>query len=327
MTRRGHKRAAPGEHFVLVPEWILVSDRWHALSVDARAIAIDICMRWNGESKPKFRIINNNGSIHYGCREAARVGIKKDAAAHALNELLAAGFLDPGRVWEPGFLGDGKRRAREFRITFLPTHGHVASLRNATNNTRRVLIEHRLLKSAAYRSMPSAAKVVLLELIRRENGSNNGRIRYGADFGPHIGLSADVTKRALRQVQDRGFIVISAAANKRAGVPRKWRLTTVKADGKAATTDFLNWRPKNGIPVSLVPLKAPDGLAGAPKRAPVASLDNHAEAPDETHNRQVSQGSQGNSPARSGPSEGGAFTGTSETLLEYQYPVTLHHRR
>ena len=71
MTRRGHKRAAPGEHFVLVPDWILVSDRWHALSVDARAIAIDICMRWNGESKPKFRIINNNGSIHYGCREAA----------------------------------------------------------------------------------------------------------------------------------------------------------------------------------------------------------------------------------------------------------------
>jgi hypothetical protein len=279
-------------------------------------------MRWNGESRPQFGIINNNGSIHYGCREAGRAGIKKDAAAHALKELLVAGFLDTGRLWEPGFLGDGKRRAREFRITFLPTHGHIASLRSGTNNTRRILIEHRLLKSAAYRSVPSAAKVVLMELMRRENGSNNGRIKYGADFGPYIGLSADVTKRALRQIQDSGFIVMTAAANKRAGVPRKWRLTTVKADGKAATMDFLNWQPKNGTPVSLVPLNSPDGLAGAPKHAPVASLDNHSETPDETQNRQVSRGSRGNSPARTGLSEGAEVYGHQRDTS--RMPVTRH---
>ena len=70
MTRRRqrYKRATPGEPFLLMPEWVLNSDPWLTMSVDARVIVIDVCTRWNGETFWKVRI-NNNGAIHYGARQ------------------------------------------------------------------------------------------------------------------------------------------------------------------------------------------------------------------------------------------------------------------
>jgi hypothetical protein len=285
MRRRRYRRAAPGERFLLMPEWVLVHEHWRAASANARAILVDICSRWNGPSRPKFEIVNNNGAIHYGCREAARIGIKKDAAARALTALIDAGFLRPKQD-TPAFAADGKHRAREFRVAFLPTHGHVPTWHNPTSNTRRIMLELRILRSTAYTSMPSAAKVVLIEMMRRETGGNNGHIRFGEKDGGHINLTVDVMKRAIPQVKNHGFIVETAPANKHRGIPRKWRLTMFKADGKAATDDFLQWPSKNVIPVSLAHLNSADGLSGAPKLRSVESAAIVADAAADHQNAQ-----------------------------------------
>jgi hypothetical protein len=91
MRRRRYQRATRGEAFLLMPEWILNSDRWLDLSVDARVVFVDIAMRWNGPTIPKYRI-NNNGRIGYGCRAAPRreSGIGKNPAARALSELIGS---------------------------------------------------------------------------------------------------------------------------------------------------------------------------------------------------------------------------------------------
>ena len=299
MSGRRYKRAAPGERFLLMPEWILVHERWRALSADARVILIDVCVRWNGPTMAKLERINNNGRIGYGCRSAARTGIKKDAAAHAVTELIEAGFLR--LTGNSGFGADGKRHASEFRVTFFPTHRHLPTWRNPTSNTRRILIENRLVRSAAYVSLASAGKAVLIEMMRRENGRNNGLIRYGSEDGRQIGLSLQVTKRAINQVEDRGLIVMTARATKRRGSRRKWRLTMSKADGKAATMDFLKWRPT----VSLVNLEPADGLAGEPQRTSARSGAKRSETTIDDQKDQGLQEHVTNSPARNTPSNGG----------------------
>lgn len=249
--------------FLLIDEWVLLHPSWRALSAHARAIMIHIWMRWNGKSDQKTRKFNNNGQITYACREARQIDIDKNAATRGLAELVKLGFLDPSGSWQPGFVADGKRRAREFRITFLSTHGRTATWKNHTKNTRRLAFEHRLLRSSAYRTLPSTGKVVLIEMRRRDNGNNNGHIRFGGRDGVRIGLSPDVTERAINQLKQRGFVVETVLGHKRLGIAREWRLTMVKASGKRPTLEFLKWQPEVSNPVPLARTKADNGPAGA----------------------------------------------------------------
>ena len=65
--------------------WMLKSDAWKDLSAVAKAIYIELELRYNG---------SNNGMIHYSAREAARdVKISKVTAARALRELQVHGFI------------------------------------------------------------------------------------------------------------------------------------------------------------------------------------------------------------------------------------------
>jgi hypothetical protein len=84
-------------------------------------------------------------------------------------------------------------------------------------------IQHWLLNSAAYKGLSNQAECILVELMRRYDGGNNGNIGFGGSSGAHAGFSADVTERALTELQRAGLIVQTALAVPYLRRPRKAR--------------------------------------------------------------------------------------------------------
>jgi hypothetical protein len=95
--------------------------------------------------------------------------------------------------------------------------------------------------------------------MRRYDGNNNGAISFGGKDGGYIGLSRDQTERALTELEGARFIVETAPAEVRNGVPRKWRLTIYGAIGEKATKDFMR--------TEIRPQKSFHGVTGADDKA------------------------------------------------------------
>ena len=65
-----------------------------------------------------------------------------------------------------------------------------------------------LLDAPAWKSLPANARALYIELARRYNGSNNGRISYSTrEAGQSLHISPCTAGRLLRILQGRGFIV------------------------------------------------------------------------------------------------------------------------
>jgi hypothetical protein len=129
----------------------------------------------------------------------------------------------------------GEGRAHEWEIAIYPMTGRPAG----PWGNRNLHLEHWLLDSAAYKGLTNQAKCILIELMRRYDGGNNGRISFGGPNGAYAGFSADVTERALTELERAGFIIQTAPAVPWLSQARKWRLTMYGADSKQATKDFM----------------------------------------------------------------------------------------
>jgi hypothetical protein len=127
-------------------------------------------------------------------------------------------------------------------------------------------IEHSLLESAAYKGLSNSAKCVLIELMRRYDGGNNGSISFGGPQGASAGFSDDVTERALKELQQVGFVVRTAPAVPYLQHPRKWRLTMYAVGRTPATKDFMR------DPAPTKPEKSFYGVTGAGDSAQNASV-------------------------------------------------------
>jgi hypothetical protein len=118
-------------------------------------------------------------------------------------------------------------------------------------NSRDKLQPHTMLfrymqDSQAWKSLGAIPRAVYLDIAKRYFGTNNGRIGYSircAVSELHIGVAT--AKRALDDLQDRGFIV----AMKRGAFSLKqrhaseWRLTQYGCNNDLATKDFMTWTP------------------------------------------------------------------------------------
>lgn len=103
--------------------------------------------------------------------------------------------------------------------------------------------------SPAYRSLKPGPRAVLWELIRRYNGSNNGRIAYGArDMARALSVTDRQTIATYeRELEAKGFI----KAVRRGGFSVKvsdrrvteWALTWEKIGDDLPTKEFARWRP------------------------------------------------------------------------------------
>src|SRR6516162_4776014 len=261
---KGRKRDRAGrqrksEPFIMLPMDLLVRPVWTNLPAAARVIFLDMCMihRHGGGHGPR-----NNGQIGYGCVAGAKAAGVSAATAHRmLSRVRESGLI---KLWKEGSFGvkAGERRAREWEITIYPVDGGPP----VSWGERRLHIEHRILKCSAYKGLSNPTKCILIELMRRYDGGNNGYIAFGGPSGAHAGFSADVTERALTELQRAGFIVQTALAVPYLRRPRKWRLTMYAADGKSATKDFM----RNPRPTT--PQKSYRGFTGAVDSAQNVSM-------------------------------------------------------
>jgi hypothetical protein len=120
--------------------------------------------------------------------------------------------------------------------------------RGANTVERWVELRFWLMDSPAWRSLPGGARALYVELKRRYNGRNNGRISYSIRQARELHLGNTAARQAFQLLQDRGFIVCTkkgAFSMKAVRDASEWRLTEYPDDVRPnyPTKEFMSWQP------------------------------------------------------------------------------------
>jgi biotin operon repressor len=105
-----------------------------------------------------------------------------------------------------------------------------------------------MLRSSAWRSLSGAAVKVFFELHCRFQGTNNGKIILSMNDATEVlGIGKATAQRAFKELQEKGFIVLTTPGNWYSRRAHEWRLThkpVHKFAGKVApTNDWRLYRP------------------------------------------------------------------------------------
>ena len=124
---------------------------------------------------------------------------------------------------------------------------HNKTGRSKTNGPF-VLLPHFMLNSAAWASLFPQDRAVYVELRRRYNGRNNGRIGLSVREAAELcRMNRDTAARSLRRLEEAGFIemVTPGGFTRKDRHSTEWRLTTDLCDvtGAPASKAFQRWRP------------------------------------------------------------------------------------
>ena len=113
---------------------------------------------------------------------------------------------------------------------------------------RFVSLRHWVLDSPAWLSLPCNARALYVQLAKRYNGANNGRISYSVrEAYEELKISKSTAHRAFRVLQSRGFIVCTkrgAFSWKIVNEASEWRLTEYPNDcpPEHASKEFMRFR-------------------------------------------------------------------------------------
>src|SRR5690606_32045043 len=101
------------------------------------------------------------------------------------------------------------------------------------------------LKSPAYRSLSCTARCLLEEFQRIYRPGRNGRLSISVNRACELlGVKSDNTARsAYRELEETGFLTLTADACHAAGRAREYRLTIHECNGRAPTDDWKCWSP------------------------------------------------------------------------------------
>lgn len=121
----------------------------------------------------------------------------------------------------------------------------------STKSPPFVMLRNYVFDCPAYRSLKPGPRALLFELVRRYDGSNNGRIGLGAR-GACVAVNIadkDTAVRYFDELQDHGFIrptKLGAFNMKVPGASRatEWRLTWLPSGNDLPTKEFMKWKPK-----------------------------------------------------------------------------------
>ena len=137
-----------------------------------------------------------------------------------------------------------------------------------------MMLKHWIFDCPAYRSLKPGPRAVLWELIRRYNGTNNGRIAYGArDMARAVQVADRQTIASYeRELESKGFI----RAVRRGGFSVKvsdrrvteWAPTWERIGEELPTKEFARWQASE-----IVGMEKP--LAKDGKSVPASPSDVH----------------------------------------------------
>lgn len=109
-----------------------------------------------------------------------------------------------------------------------------------------IQVHHYVYDTAAYRSITPADRSVYMAILRRFNGSNNGRIgmSYRA-CALEAGVNKDTVGSSIDRLIDRGLIEIANESDFISRRAREYRLTHLRCDlsGALPSKAFLRWAP------------------------------------------------------------------------------------
>jgi hypothetical protein len=148
--------------------------------------------------------------------------------------------------------------------------------RNKAAGPRHVRIHHYMMATPAWKSLGCTERAMYVDIAARYAGlgTNNGKIGYSVrDAAANLHIGKSTATRALKILQDRGFIVpvkVGAFTLKQRHAS-EWRLTEFASDvsNDIATKDFMTWTPdknKTRYPERhrTVPVAAPIGTPSGP---------------------------------------------------------------
>ena len=106
-----------------------------------------------------------------------------------------------------------------------------------------------MLESEAWRSLSLPARSAFVEIARRFNGTNNGRIGMsGRQLATLLHTSRATATRALQELAAKGFIEVvrRGAFSNKFKLASEWRLTIHRCDvtGEIPSKAFMKWRPE-----------------------------------------------------------------------------------
>lgn len=124
----------------------------------------------------------------------------------------------------------------------------------ASGSGRYVALSHWLMRTEAWRSLNCVARCAYIELAARYAGpgSNNGRLPCSLrEMAEVLNVSKMTARRALRTLQDHGFIVEMkhGAFSLKERHASEWRLTEFGDDvtGNLASKEFVHWKKQNTV--------------------------------------------------------------------------------
>ena len=121
-----------------------------------------------------------------------------------------------------------------------------------------------MLRSAAWRDLSTVEMALYVEIKRRFDGFNNGRIGMSCrEAAALLNVSKATAGRAFDRLQRNGLITIGKPSgfNVKGRVSTEWRLTEYRCDvsGELPTKEFLKWKPDEKTTVS------PEGQTVSPE--------------------------------------------------------------
>jgi hypothetical protein len=177
---------------------------------------------------------------------------------------------------------------------------------NATGRTERterhVRLTHFLLNSAAYGSLGPAPRALLVEVLKRYTGFNNGSIGLGVrEAAAALHVKPQTIGRAFKALQDRGFVAMTRGSSfHQKKLTREWRVTFLpvgdfQSPTSRPTHDYVHWRAppekqkpvpfrdtlsaekgyRSGQPTKSGPVQCPQTALSSQTPAPLSAVSEH----------------------------------------------------
>ena len=109
---------------------------------------------------------------------------------------------------------------------------------------RFVKLIYPLLESEAWRWLKPNSQAVYIELRRRFNGSNNGKISFSLAEGARILRASKTTiQTALDELEEHGFIKLVKKGRFQGRRASEYALTDEQLDGYPPTREWRRWQP------------------------------------------------------------------------------------
>lgn len=111
-----------------------------------------------------------------------------------------------------------------------------------------VMVRHDMMASEAWCSLSCKSRCVWLEIMRRYNGYNNGRISLSCREAALLcNISKNTASRCFIELQDKGFIRIGSYGGFRNKYryASRWEVTHEKFDDQGPTNEWRKWKPNS----------------------------------------------------------------------------------